>query len=215
MPDGLRKDIEIINNRNLVVTAMKADGLAILKQVHGDQIYNATSKVMYKQEPTADGLITHAKNLALAIQTADCAPVFLSDERGSVIAALHCGWKGAISMLIPNAIAEIKTHTKCPNIRAAIGPCIHQKSYEVNSDFYDLFMDQDADNKRFFIMSKRKSHYLFDLPQYIVTKIKKYGVHHIKLHDYDTYTGNYFSYRRSTHQNEKEQRRMLSVIVAT
>lgn len=70
-----------------------------LRQVHGTQM-------LFDPDPgdidapgtiEADGLATARPGQALVIKTADCQPVLLAHESGSVVAALHVGWRGNVA----------------------------------------------------------------------------------------------------------------------
>ena len=52
-----------------------------------------------------DGLIT-SFNLLIGIKVADCAAILMSDPHAGVIAAVHAGWRGAASGILPNAIRK-------------------------------------------------------------------------------------------------------------
>ena len=62
-----------------------------LEQVHGEHVHIAKQ---YSPQPvTADAIFTQEKNVALAIMTADCLPLLISNQKGNEIAAIHGGWK--------------------------------------------------------------------------------------------------------------------------
>ena len=69
-----------------------------LHQVHGD----ACIKVTAPTDPDinssieADGHFTDKAGLGLAIKTADCQPILLTNTIGSAVAALHVGWRGNV-----------------------------------------------------------------------------------------------------------------------
>src|SRR5208282_5241010 len=64
------------------------------KQVHGEDILEATGGETSKDCPDADAYITREKNLPIAIRTADCVPVFIFDPAHRVIGLAHAGWRG-------------------------------------------------------------------------------------------------------------------------
>ena len=64
--------------------------LLFLRQVHGDRIATAP----WSEPPEADGGVSEEVGLLLAIETADCLPVFLVDPRRRTAAAVHAGWRG-------------------------------------------------------------------------------------------------------------------------
>ena len=62
-------------------------------------------------KPSADAIITNLKNVAIGIFTADCSPILLVEPNLQIIAAIHCGWRGAIAGIITNTINKIKSIT--------------------------------------------------------------------------------------------------------
>ena len=91
-----------------------------------------------QDEVWADGVVTNQENIILCIRTADCAPVLLADYANGVVGASHAGWRGAFAGVIENTIdLMIAKGADIKNIVAAVGPCIAQKSYEVDWQFFE------------------------------------------------------------------------------
>ena len=70
------------------------DGIVWMNQVHGDRVVVVDGPVDGAID-AADGLVTTRPGLALAVVTADCVPVLMSDPRAGVVAAVHAGRAGA------------------------------------------------------------------------------------------------------------------------
>jgi copper oxidase (laccase) domain-containing protein len=104
---------------------------------------------------------------------------------------------------------------KAERIRAAIGPCIGQRAYEVGPEFQLRFVSADADNARFFVRSSRAGYWQFDLPAYVAQRLKQAGVESVEILDACTYAreDEFFSYRRTTHRKEPDYGRELSAIM--
>jgi len=100
-------------------------------------------------------------------------------------------------------------------IRAAIGPCISQKAYEVGPEFQARFVNADPTNVRFFAASPRADHWQFDLPAYLTQRLKQGNVESVELLGACTYAreNDFFSYRRTTHRKEPDYGRELSAIM--
>ena len=63
------------------------------------QVHSAHAVIVdsaWDTPPEADAIVTATGGLALAIVTADCAPVLLSDNAAGVVADAHAGWRGAL-----------------------------------------------------------------------------------------------------------------------
>ncbi len=165
--------------------------------------------------PKADAIATNLKNLVIALFTADCTPILFFDEKNSVIAVAHAGWPGAFKNIADNVISKmVEIGAQISEIKVVIGPSIRQKSYEISQEFYDRFLDENSENKKFFIDGKRAKHYLFDLPEYVKEKLRKAGIKNIVDEEIDTYSNaeKFFSYRRSSHLGEEDCGRNVSVI---
>ncbi|MBX9976914.1 MAG: polyphenol oxidase family protein, partial [Alphaproteobacteria bacterium] len=88
--------------------------------------------------PSADAMVTTTPGLVLGIITADCVPILLADKQKPIIGAVHSGWRGTFDGIIENTIALMR-EKGATDIIAAIGPCIHQESYEVGPEFREYF----------------------------------------------------------------------------
>ena len=78
--------------------------------------------------------ITKDKNIALAILTADCAPVFLFDKDSTIISSIHIGWKGCLNNIIKNTLEKILSMNIFPtSLIAIIGPCLALENFEVST----------------------------------------------------------------------------------
>lgn len=168
------------------------------------------------EQPVADAMVTVTPGLALGILTADCAPVLFADRRGTVVAAAHAGWKGALGGVLENTVEKmVGLGAKRKNIVAAIGPCIGQRSYEVRDDFAAPFLAESPENRDFFAPGRRPGHLLFDLPGYVSRKLARVGVIEVTRVPADTCRdeARFFSYRRTTLRGEADYGRQLSAIL--
>ena len=213
---GSNDDPEAIaGNRRLAVAALLADAeLATVHQVHSAEVVVADHAWPQGERPRADAMVTDKPNLLLGILTADCAPVLFADHDSVVVGAAHAGWRGALAGITDATIAAMeKLGARRAHIHAAVGPCIAQPSYEVDSDFKARFLSDDPDNERFFVEgSSGKPH--FDLENYVVHRLIAAGIDEIEGLNLDTYANEdrFFSYRRATHRGEADYGRQLSAI---
>lgn len=166
--------------------------------------------------PHADALVTMTRGLALSVLTADCAPVLFADASAGVIGAAHAGWKGALGQengrgVLENTVALMRERG-ARNIAAAIGPCIHQTSYEVGPEFVARFVEIEATYAHFFTPGDgAKSR--FDLPAFCAARLRAMGVS-CELLPLDTYAhpALLHSHRRSVHEKMSDYGRNCSVI---
>ncbi len=199
-------DINVIENRQRILNTLNVGHMVTLRQVHKADVLlvDASTENGYQK----DAMVTKTPGRLLAIQTADCVPILLADPVNRVIGAVHAGWKSAVAGIVKNAIDAMKS-LGAKNISAAIGPCIHQESYEVGQDVFDA-----ANAPTFFMPSTKPGHYLFDLGGYVLNQLKGQGVENAIALPLNTYTlkDKYFSCRRSAHANEPSFGSQLSVI---
>lgn len=213
-------DRALINRENLALNLKNQQfifqNILLLNQVHGKEVVTINDKNKIYGDtnlPKADGIVCNLKEVVLGIVTADCSPILLFDNEKKVIGACHAGWRGAKAGVISQTIKEMR-NLGAKNISAIIGPMIQQKSYQISLEFYDDFIDEDIENKKFFITIGGSQKMLFDLCGYVQNKLRAEGISAIENLAIDTYQDekNYFSFRRSTHQSLVDSGRNLAVI---
>lgn len=205
---------EITNNISAIKKEFQCKDMLILQQVHGDVVIDADNMMDYDIEPEADAATTTKKDLILAIKTADCVPVILSSNDGTIIGAAHCGWRGAKANII-DKLATMMRNKGCKTIKALIGPAIRQDSYEVDENFYISFLKDNSSHNDFFIKSSLNiDRYMFDLPGFIRFKLRSSDVNDIVSIEEDTYSmfDKYPSFRRSSHTQEIYNQNILTTI---
>lgn len=182
-----------------------------VKQVHSAKVVCVTPG-QATEDIEADALLTCHRGILLGMSTADCVPILMADPMTSVIAAIHAGWEGALKGVIQNTVHEmINLGANPTQIVAVIGPCIHQKNYEVGDDFRRRFLEMDPESQAFFKVIQEKL--CFDLPGYVQKIIASQMIVHIHPSTHNTYTEKeaFFSHRRATHEKTATGRQ-LSVI---
>ncbi len=208
--------ILVKNNIKIVAkkTGCKLNNLVLLKQYHSNKVIDFDN-LLIKKRYKADGIITTVSKFAFGILTADCVPILVADKKNKTIAAIHSGWKGANTGIIDNLIKAFKKKgSKLSDLIVAVGPCISQKSYEVKKDFVNEIKNKNSNYKKYFKILNNKIH--FNLRMFVNNKFLKLGVlnrniEHINKDTYSNYK-NFFSYRRSVHNNEVDYGRCISVI---
>jgi YfiH family protein len=204
-------------NRGRVAAALGWPGkpLSTPHQVHSPDVVAISEPLAEGASPKVDALVTTTPGVIIGVLAADCGPILFADEAGGVIAAAHAGWKGAFTGVIENTVdAMVEAGARRDSIRAVLGPSIGPENYEVGPEFEARFAEADADNRRFFSPSARAGHFMFDLPAYIVARLRRAGIDaahtgHCTYADEDRF----FSYRRTTHRREPDYGRQISAIV--
>lgn len=167
--------------------------------------------------PHADALVTDRPGVLLGVVTADCAPVLLADRAAGVVGAAHAGWKGALGGVTDATIAAMEAlGARRSAIVAAVGPCIAQVSYEVDSGFRDRFLADDPGNAAFFAEGERAGHPRFDLEGYVLARLRAAGIAAAQGLGVDTYAqaDRFYSFRRATHRGEPAYGRQIALIAS-
>lgn len=204
----------VAENRARAVSAVLPDArLVTVYQVHSaDCVVAGTWSD--DARPHADALVTDQPGLLIGVVTADCAPVLLADRTSGVIGAAHAGWKGAVAGVTDSTIAAMEAlGARRSQIVAAIGPCIAQPSYEVDTGFYQRLIALDPDNAAYFAPGK-PDHWQFDLEHYVAARLERAGIGAVEPLGLDTYPDEnaFFSFRRATHRAEPDYGRQMSLI---
>ena len=208
---------KVKENRRRIAEEIGAREVAALYQIHSDVCVYA--EAAFDERPQADASVTDTAGVALLILTADCAPVLFSAQKedGSpIIAAAHAGWGGAFKGVLQRTVDVLcEKGAVQDSIQAVIGPCIQQKSYEVDEAFFQKFIDQSPENEIFFKAGERAGHPHFDLSGYCAKSLSDRGVKAVSISGIDTYPieNGYFSHRRATHNEQLDCGRQASVIM--
>ncbi len=202
-------------NRALVAgkIGVAADHLVSAYQVHGIDVAVITGPLA--ERPKVDAMVSNTPGVALGILTADCGPILFADSQAHVIGACHAGWKGALSGVYRSTVEAMeKLGAKRENITAVVGPMISQANYEVGPAFPEAFLNTNQSDTKYFISSVKKDHYMFDLSQFLVNKVKALGLARVSQLGLCTYADEewFFSYRRATHRGETDYGRLISAI---
>lgn len=111
------------------------------RQVHGDAVVTVRAGDRPEDVATreADALVSDVSGVALAIGTADCVPILLSDGAGRVGAA-HAGWRGTVADVAGRVVdAMVALGARADTISAALGPSICPRCFEVGPEVAEAF----------------------------------------------------------------------------
>ncbi len=202
-------------NRARVAAALEVapDRLLSLHQVHSAEVVVAGPEG-WTERPRADAAVTGRRGVALSVLTADCAPVLFHDPEAGVIGVAHAGWRGALDGVLEATLAAMEDlGARTGRVRAAVGPTISQRAYEVGPEFLERFADADPEHRRYFV-NGAGDRYRFDLPGFVLGRLRAAGVAEAGWIGACTYSepGRFFSYRRTTRAGEADYGRMISAI---
>jgi len=190
----------VINNRKKLVKYYDLPSEPrYLNQIHSDKCLSFNSL-----ECEGDALYTNKKNEVCAILTADCLPIFISDNLGQEVAVIHAGWKGLLKGVIEETIKSFDSK----NLVAHFGPAVSQDSFEVGEEVRDQYVSKDISLKSSFKTISDKQYLdLYDAAKLI---LNSFDIYKISGGDECTFKqrGEYFSYRR----DGKHSGRMANLI---
>lgn len=132
----------VSRNRELVDQAAGAR-VTFVSQVHGRTVGvlpgsgspGVRSAPALDASTEADALVSRAVDATVGVYVADCVPVLLADPSSGVVAAVHAGRPGVELGVVGEAVrAMVAAGAGTASIRAAVGPSVCGRCYEVPAD---------------------------------------------------------------------------------
>ena len=118
------------------------DSIVFTNQIHSATVLTVGQEDVGKTYD-CDGFVTKEKGVTLAVRSADCVPILLSDDKNGVIGAVHAGWRGTVDRIQQNAVKAMCELGAEPRfIRVVIGACIHDCCYKVGEDFKNTLYEK-------------------------------------------------------------------------
>jgi len=186
-PPGVRAVMTTRNTQEGELRALLPAEPAWLRQVHGTRVLDLDQPLV---NPEGDAVTTRMHNRVCAIRVADCMPVLLADEGGSVIGAAHAGWRGLSAGVIESTVDAMGVPGE--KILAWLGPAIGPRVYEVGEEVRAAFKEKDA------FSPSRPGRWLLDLYAVARQRLSGRGVERIFGGGYCTFSDprRFYSYRR-------------------
>jgi YfiH family protein len=204
----------ILKNRKKFLSSLGIDyrSLVCARQIHGSNAGYVQEKdkgrgALSYEEAIAetDALVTNAKNLPLAIFTADCLTLFLYDPITESIGLVHAGWRSTRFEITKKTIQlmQDKFNSQVKDLYAGFGPAIRECCYQVGKEFNESFSGY---------LKEKGNHYYLDLVGINKKQLLESGVEVAHIIDSWICTScrnkDFFSYRRQNNCG-----RMMSVIM--
>jgi polyphenol oxidase len=163
-----------------------------MRQVHGTNVIDAA---LASCLPEADAAIARAPDAVCCVMTADCLPVLLCDHAGTVVAAVHAGWRGLLHGVIEATIDTM--HVPSSGLLAWLGPAIGPQAFEVGDEVRQAFVHVD-ENARHAFTPQADGKWLADIYLLARQRLQGAGVAQIHGGEFCTHTDSarFFSYRR-------------------
>ena len=114
--------------------------------------------------------------MVLAIQVADCLPIFLIAPDVSAIGLVHAGWRGTVASIAREAVRKLKEDFDVDpgSLSCFIGPSIHTCCYTVGREVMDKFQPDH-------LTENEPNHYNLDLISANSAQLSEAGVAAEKL----------------------------------
>lgn len=186
-------------NRRLLRLQLPAEPVW-LHQVHGKQCCDASafSNANGNQPAEADAAFTRTPGGVCAVLTADCLPVLLCDDAGTVVAIAHAGWRGLAAGVIEATVAAMGIQGA--QLMAWLGPAIGPQHFEVGGEVREIFMAHDPQAASAFVARPHgtQGKWLCDIYLLAAQRLAALGVCRLAGADFCTVRDKerFFSYRR-------------------
>lgn len=117
-----------------------------VQQVHADTVHvvhlgGPTHSTPDGHDTRADAVVCDDPGRVVGVRVADCCPILLATADGSLVAAVHAGWRGVVGDVLTRTVeAMVNVGDIRPReIVAAIGPCIGANAFEIGPEVADEF----------------------------------------------------------------------------
>jgi YfiH family protein len=174
-----------------------------LRQVHGSRVVAIDG---IAEIPEADASVARQGGTVCVVTIADCMPVLLCDQAGSVVGIAHAGWRGLSLGVIENTVSEMGVAPA--RLLAYLGPAIGPGAFEVGADVRAAFIAADSAADHAF-KPLREHKWLADLFLLARQSLARCGVRQVFGGGLCTYSdpARFYSYRR-----DKTTGRMAALI---
>jgi hypothetical protein len=164
-----------------------------MEQVHGIEVANADAAAC---RVVADASVARQRGSVCVVMTADCLPVLLCDEDGTVVAAAHAGWKGLVAGVIETTVKEMGVAPQ--KLLAWLGPAIGPHAFEVGEEVRAAFMAHDAQAAAAFVPLAAAGKYRADIVRLARQRLDALGISRVYGSTFCTYhqQDKFYSYRR-------------------
>jgi len=183
--------LTVAHNRQLLAPLLPSEPVW-LDQVHGITVVDAGAA---ECRPQADACFSTRAGAVCVVMTADCLPVLLCDVRGSVVSAVHAGWRGLCDGILEQAVHAMQVPPQ--DLMAWLGPAIGPQAFEVGDDVYTAFIARQPEAAAAFV-PKLPGKWLADIYQLARLRLEAMKVTQVYGGNWCTHSDSqrFFSYRR-------------------
>ena len=182
--------LTVAQNRQLLSRYLPSEPVW-LNQVHGVEVVDAAQCECI---PDADASFSHQNQVVCVTMTADCLPILLCDRKGTVVAAVHAGWRSLCDGVIEAAVKKMQAPPA--DLMAWLGPAIGPDAFEVGAEVRAAFIAKDAQSELAF--TPRSDKWMGNLYLIAKQRLANLGVNAVYGGEECTYSQpeKYFSFRR-------------------
>ncbi len=183
----------VAENRRILRNSCNLPGEpAWLWQVHSAKVVDAKRA---SETSEADASVASSSGVVSVVLTADCLPVLLCDQAGTVVAAVHCGWRGIAAGILPATVARMGVEPD--SLMAWMGPAIGPRAFEVGAEVRNEFAKRNAEHSAAFTPGK-PGKFLADIYALARRELAECGVVRVSGAEYCTVSDpdQFYSYRR-------------------
>lgn len=183
----------VARNRALLRADLPAEPVW-MRQVHGNVVADADCATGV---PEADAAFARRPGTVCAVMTADCLPLLLCDQAGTVVAAAHAGWRGLAEGVVEATVQAMQTAPE--KLLVWLGPAIGPQAFEVGEDVRQAFLKHDLQAGQAFVAHPSASEkWLADIYLLARQRLALLGVTRVYGGGLCTYSdkNRFYSYRR-------------------
>lgn len=183
----------VVNRNRQLLSSLLPSEPVWLEQVHGIVVANADAANCVEQ---ADASTARSRGSVSVVMTADCLPVLLCDEAGTVVGAVHAGWKGLADGVIEATVSAMQVAPH--HLMAWLGPAIGPDAFEVGAEVRATFIAHDTQAAAAFAAHGTAGKYHADIYLLARQRLNVLGITRIFGGQHCTFTqaDKFFSYRR-------------------
>jgi polyphenol oxidase len=183
--------LAVSRNRMLLAPLLPSEPVW-LNQVHGVTVSDAGRAGCL---PQADASVSSYPGAVCVVMTADCLPILLCDESGTVVGAAHAGWRGLCDGVIESTVQAMKVPG--PTLMAWLGPAIGPGKFEVGEEVRAAFVARQPQAAEAFVAGV-DGKWLADLYQLARMRLYALGITRVYGGELCTYSdpARFYSYRR-------------------
>ena len=187
----------VLANRDLLLRRYNLPSSPVwINQTHSNICIDADS---ISSIIDADASYSKKIGTVCGVLTADCLPVFVTNQEGTAVGIAHAGWRGLVGGIIESLIESFDCNGE--DLIVHLGPAISQLSFEVGEEVKSQYLSKNESFESCFTFLNDK-HYL-DLYDAARVVLESFGISSISGGDRCTYNEQvqYFSYRRDGEQS--------------